>query len=233
LAELLTVCGFLLSYLWTRLYLPGEFRRADVITLSEQITILVQQPERDAKAIAFAERQLHPSTDNPPVADADLSDSIQHASLTVRAYIFSQAQQIRKDNWKNHPAIMLRLIPIFQALIDSDPDEEYHRYRAQLGYALKDKPNPDWKGAEAALDKAIEIRGVWRDGWALYKYNRATCKIAQWRPGSDVRLKTSIIDDLNVAIKGGLDAIVSRDQHDRKIQEWMEAEKVSERDLTK
>ena len=231
------VCGFLLSYLWTRLYLAGEFQKADdFITLHDQVTILVRQPELDAKAITYVQRQLHPSSDNPPVLVVNLVDAIKAASLAVQAYIFSQALQVRRDNWKNHPPIITRVIPIFRALTESDAAEEHHRYWGQLGYSLKDQPDSDWKGAEAALSKAIEIRGPWQKDWSLYEFNRALCKIAQWKaeagvPNIDGRLKKSVIDDLRVAVKGGMREIVLNDPNDRKIKEWMEAQKVSENDL--
>jgi len=244
------VCGFLLSYLWTRLYLPGEFRQADFRAICVQFTKvhervtqvdakagnIVQERELDAKAINYALRQLNP--DNPSVSPEVLAEAIKNASPVIRALIFSKAQEVRKDNWKENPLIMERLIPVFKGLIESDGEE--HHYWGQLGYSLKDQPKHDWKGAESAFDKAIELRGPWQQqkGWVLYEFSRALCKIAQSKagngvPNTDGRLRKSIIDDLGVAIKGGLRDKVLRDPDDPDIKDWMETQipKVSEKDF--
>src|SRR5262249_28659577 len=123
-----SACGFLLSYLWTRLYLPGEFRQADINALASQVSrvnqkvaSLERQAKLDAVAISYAQRQLNPSTDNPPARVKDLAEAIKTSSPAARALIFAQSQQVRKDNWQNNPAIMTRVLPIFQALVESDP----------------------------------------------------------------------------------------------------------------
>jgi outer membrane murein-binding lipoprotein Lpp len=236
------VSGFLLSYLWTRLYLPGEFRQADINALASQVkqvnqkvASLERQAELDAVAISYAQRQLNPSLDNPPVPSRELVEAIKVASPAAQALVFSQAQELRKDNWKDNPRSITKVIPIFQALIESDPAEKQHRYRGQLGYSLKDIPEHDWKGAEAALSKAIEIRGSWQKGWVLYEFNRALCKIAQMNAvgGSlptDNNLMKSIIGDLSVTVKGGARELVLRDPV---VKGWMEAHRVSQEDLEK
>lgn len=68
----------------------------------------------------------------------------------------------------------------FRALIAADKDERFHRHFAELSYALKDSREPDFKGAETALTKAMDIRdrqGV--PGYRFYELNRAVCRIQQ------------------------------------------------------
>lgn len=52
-----------------------------------------------------------------------------------------------------------RAAEIFRALIDSGHREKYHRFYAQLGYALKDQDKKNWPEAEKYLDAAIEYWG--------------------------------------------------------------------------
>lgn len=184
--------GFLLSYLWTRLYFAGALRAADIETLAREIRDIRQQTDLDAKALALALRQQNPSAEVPVPAQQELDEAIKEASQSVKAQIFYQAQTIRGENWSESrtKTKMERTIPIFRALIHSDTDEEYHRNYGQLGYALKDSRNPQWKDAEATLTKAIQIRGHWREnGWIYYEFNRAICRIMlddplQERPSS-------------------------------------------------
>jgi hypothetical protein len=75
--------------------------------------------------------------------------------------------------------VLERTIPVFEALIKADPEERCEYY-GQLGYALKDKRNPEYAKAEEALTHAIKIRGPAKDnGHRLYEYNRAICRIRQ------------------------------------------------------
>ena len=52
-------------------------------------------------------------------------------------------QEVRALNWENNRKVMERSIPIFQSLIKNDSREDKHYYYGQLGYALKDKSNPE------------------------------------------------------------------------------------------
>jgi hypothetical protein len=84
---------------------------------------------------------------------------------------------MRTVNWNSDKAKMERTIPIFRGLIASDPQDNYHRNHAQLGYALKDKREPNWKEAEIELTKAITIRDKLAEpGWMYYEFNRAICR---------------------------------------------------------
>src|SRR6266513_301639 len=177
LATLLSyiLLGFLVGYLWTRLYFAGALRAADVEALARRIEEIHQQSDLDAKAFAMVSRQLNPTSEVSAPAQQELNDAIKYASQSVKAQLFYQAQTMRGENWSEQrtKAKMERTIPIFLALTLSDADGEYHRNYGQLGYALKDSRSQRWGEAETALTKATDIRGSWREnGWIYYELNR-------------------------------------------------------------
>lgn len=184
------VCGFLIGYLWTRLYLPGAFRRADlsalgvltqqVVRVESRLSEFEKQSRIDAEALNRVRRQLNPEPDIPGPSQDELNAAIKSASRTVRAQIFYLAADVRRENWREWrtKAKMERTIPIFRALIASDTEDEYHANHGQLGFALKDQREPHWLEAEAELSRAIQIRGSGEDyGWLFYEFNRALCRI--------------------------------------------------------
>jgi len=71
----------------------------------------------------------------------------------------------------------------FEALIDNEAGEEFHRNHGQLGYALKDRAAGEeakegLNRAYEELSKAIELRdqqGV--QGFLMYEFNHALCAI--------------------------------------------------------
>jgi hypothetical protein len=234
-----TVCGFLFAFLWTRLFLAGEFLNADVKT---HIYVLMKNQEtKDAAALGLNDRQLNPKYDAPAIQQEQLNEAFKEASKPSKVAIFTQAEKIRSENWRNNKEIMERTIPIFRALIENDGKNEFHRNHAQLGYALKDQRNPDWAAAEQELTKAIEIRGNWKErGWMIYEFARAICRINQdkdFANGSaskpDARQK--ILNDLSIAaqselrihILGGLEARGSPPE----IKKWKDLNGVSDQDI--
>ena len=147
---------------------------------------------------------------NPNIQDritaGDVKQAIMKASPLVKVQIFYLAKRIRKGNWEHHAnkPTMERTIPIFEALIESDVGGSFHKNHGQLGYALKDKREPDYAQAEASLTKAIRIRGPWQQsGWVVYEANRATCRIEmdpefkQGKP-STAKNRARILEDLTV-----------------------------------
>lgn len=219
------VCGFLLGYLWTRLYLTAAFRLFDDASLSalssevqdlkDQFTVvdsdldaMKRQAEIDGEAINLLERQLRAGPDAPKPTQSELEEIICKASPNTRVYVFYQAQQLRTETWRSDKLTMERSIPIFRALIASDVAQRFHRNYAQLGYALKDKLDPspeDLVEAEEALGRAIRIRGDWRErGFVLYEFNRALCRImldSAFRGGrrSQAGVRRAIEADLEAA----------------------------------
>ncbi len=174
-----TISGFLFGYLWTRLRLGEALHEADEAAMGEKIIDELQkQTSLDAKALSLSQQQLNPRSDSPAVVMDTLRDAIMKASPAVKTTVFYQAWDVRSKNWRDDKPRMERTIPIFRALIDGDVDGKYHANHGQLGFALKDKSNPDWVEAEKELTKAIELRGDWRtQGWLYYEFARAICRI--------------------------------------------------------
>lgn len=142
------ICGFLEGYLWTRVFLAGEFQTAAVALLGKRVQNLEEQTQRDGRAMALALGQLHPAAGAPSIAQAELDEAIRAASPFMCAQVFYQAQELRRTEWNQNKERMELTIPIFRALIVSDTKGEFHRNHAQLGYALKDQRRPNWPEAE-------------------------------------------------------------------------------------
>lgn len=132
------------------------------------------QKQADDQAVAMADVQLS-ETLEPPFDAASLVASIKKASPGALDTIYKQAKQVRRSAWQSlqqrraasfpsdrekERAIaqsvrwMQRTIPIFQGLTELEHRARWHRYYAQLGYALKD--TGDLHAARDALAQAIE-----------------------------------------------------------------------------
>lgn len=250
------ICGFLFGYLWTRLFLPGAFRQADLSVLASQVrearteakqaaseakqandklSKMKQLIENDNIAMIMVSQQLSPSKDVPAPTQEELNDAIKNASSHGREQIFILAHDFRSANWRDDNAKMELTIPIFRALIENDVDGQHHRYHAQLGYALKDKPGPDNAQAQAELTKAIEIRGSWKEkGWVFYEFVRAICRIRQdeacvaGRPSSP-EVREAIFQDLYAGAQA--DFSLGLMQKDPDIKKWMSLNGVTFKDF--
>jgi hypothetical protein len=249
-----SICGFLFGFLWTRLFLAGEFVQADLkafqaidrrleevtamsaeaVEASRQVEKKVEaQADLDAEALARVYRQL--DVDGPEIPQADLDAAIAAATPAVKVQIFSLASAIRKQNWKDPQTKrkMERTIPIFRGLLASEP-ERFHRNYAQLGYALKDQREPDWAEAETILTKAIELRDKGGEqGNPDYEFNRALSRIMQdqqflRQQPSSPETRDAILADLRVAAAGGWRRIVLADPT---ITSWLEANGVQDSSL--
>ena len=235
-----TVVGFLIGYLWTRLYLAGAFRFADMRAIGVLVSRVEQtdrkieefkkQSEIDVEALNLTYRQLNPGPDVSSVSQDELNAAVMAASRSIRVQIFNQAWSARGDNWRDNKPRMEATIPIFRALIHADPENRYHMNHGQLGFALKDQREPDWREAERELTKAIEIRGLWQDrGWLFYEFNRAICRIkldeafASDEP-SEPAVKEAILTDLQAAWQSDLRRLV---ESDPLIKDWIKTNKIS------
>jgi hypothetical protein len=184
----------------------------------------VSQQELDAQALTLANQCLEGKL--PENDKSRLVDTIKEASRSARQTIFYQAQDLRSSFWKKDKPKMEHTIPIFEALITSDSNKEYHRNHGQLGYALKDKPNPDYERAISELTEAINIRGDWSKGWQLYEFNRAYARIlndedfrASPSRRSSPEIQQKIREDLDIAEQDDyIGELVKADKH---IQEWL------------
>src|SRR5215472_4600208 len=186
-----TICGFLVGFLWMRLYLQRELRRADddLLATIEQIK---SQPDKDAAALTGVLRQLACSSDVDPPDQGTLMKAIRDASPVARVQIFEQARRTRKDG-----KCIERTIPVFQALIAADQAQQYHRIYGQLAYALREKKPPDLQGAIQNLTQAIKIRDENHvSGYALYELNRALSNMELDKQQPSDSLKMSIAADI-------------------------------------
>jgi tetratricopeptide (TPR) repeat protein len=228
------ICGFLHSYLWTRLFLPSAFKQADIGLLFKQVKDIRTQKEKDLKARNLTERQLSMGSDVVP--QEDLNKEIKEASLEGKDNIFYLAQNVRNLNWeeeKNKPQ-MERTIPIFRALIEADIEGKNHRNHGQLGYALKDKLKPeskDYKEAIEELSEAINIRNeqgeegdyLWYEFNRAYSYIKADRKFKEGKP-SDQRIRENILKDVKIAFE--YDFLAKKITKDPTFQKWFSLNKV-------
>jgi hypothetical protein len=230
-----SLSGFLFGYLWTRLFLGGALVEADALTRVERKLDAQQlQAQRDAAALTLVSQQLQGTAPNDAMTREHLSDVISKASAPVKVQIFLQAQAMRRENWKEPSKIpiMERTLPVFQALADGDTEQKFHRAWGQLGYALKDKREPDYKSAEKALSTAIKIRGPVADyGLPQYEYNRAVSRIKgdenflRGIATTDQRQR-EIVSDLRDASNAGLEDLI----HDTDvIENWLKLNKLKMR----
>jgi hypothetical protein len=248
------VLGFLFAYLWARLFLVGALRLADQAaigalatevqkmsekaeTTERQLEELKKQSALDADALSIAYRQLNPNPELPDPSQEELDKGLATASHPVKVQIFNQALELRGDNWREATSKpkMERTIPVFRALIRSDVENRYHRNHGQLGYALKDKVQPDWKEAEKEITTAIAIRGPWQEeGWLFYEFNRAVCIImsdeefVSGQP-SNQDTRRRIVADLHAASQN--DELRNISMADETIKSWMELNKIAQKDI--
>lgn len=226
--------GFLAVYLWTRLFLAPEFASADVRSLAARVErveqanrditdTLEKQAQADAHALTLVTRQLEPVHGLAGPSIAELEEALKAASPAVLVQAFNQARETRRTTWRTDKVRMERAIPILRALAGCDTERKYHRTHGQLGYALKDQRQPDWRAAEAELNMAMEIRGTSK-GWTLYEFCRALCRIQQdaaFRNGqpSDAARKQRIVADFAVAARYDCSAAAFRDEP--VVRQWM------------
>jgi hypothetical protein len=212
------VCGFLISFLWTRRYLAGEFRQADLDALGEGITQLggmvaqlegqvgevKKQLEFDANGLSTVQRQLNPSPGVKPITQDELDAVIKPVSTAVREQIFNQIDHILGECAKgeNSAENLEKTIPVYKALIASDSDNSHDEYHGNLGMALQLKRHPSPLEAESELTKAIEMRGGGiESGWTGWEFYRAESRIMKdadykQRKQSNDAVKEAILTDL-------------------------------------
>jgi hypothetical protein len=205
-----SVSGFLAFYLVTRIYLGRAFARADrgmVVSVVKAEIEQVQESQRaqeesDVEALTLVARQLDPEPGAPPTSQEVLDAAIAAASPLLKTQIFNRARDHRRQTWRTDKASMERTIPVFRALVNAETDRKFHRNRAQLGFALKDKDRPDLEAAEAALTEAIELRDEGGDrGYLLYEFNRALARILRHGPTPPPEIRAAIEADLKAAAR--------------------------------
>ncbi|HJV71921.1 hypothetical protein [Ideonella sp.] len=214
------VCGFLASYLWTRLTLGRAFSEADVLTRAE----FEQAQETNARALALAQRQLEKGGQEPP--EAELAQALGEADDLYRAHIYELAKAARIEGHKKKDArLVQRTVPVFRALIQHRPDT-YHQNHGQLGLALIELDPPDLAGCEASLNRAIALRGPWeKSGFLSYELVRALCRIRRSRGEAaeahkaDPESQAQIIRDLQAVVHWPFDQLEPETQDE--IRTWL------------
>ena len=230
------ISGFLLGYLWTRLYLGRALTDAErAYTLKKKLDKFEQQSHADARALRLSTQQLTNDEDGQPL-QSELDEAIMAASSDTRGHIFYRAQHQRWRNWRNEftKPIMERTVPIFRALAASDVEHLYHTNYGQLGFALKDQRHPDWKAAEEALSRAIAHRGdAEQYYWHSYEFNRAICRVMQDKEFSEGKpskkeMRSAILSDLKIAMDD--DEVMRWIIDHPKLGDWFKANSI---DITK
>lgn len=162
-------CGLLFGYLWTRF---------EILTTSHP-------PDHDSEALAAVGRWLdQPPSSKDEEARVAMMNAIKAASAGARVKIFLDAEKYRKPATED---VNERSLPVFQALVEADAQEIFHRNRGQYALALmgrkKDPNDPatskaDWSRALDLLNDAIRIRERSREpDWREYELARAVCRI--------------------------------------------------------
>jgi len=223
-----SVCGFFFGFLWARLFLPEEYRLADVAALDKKIDELKKQREIDVAALTLARRHLDPPQGDPGVDLEELKAAIVGASAAIKANIFGLARQVRTANENDDPAKVAATIPVFEALIESDTRREFHRNHAQLAYILAKQGRPALERAKSEIESAMAIRDRLKlKGWENYELTRASINIkqdeafAQGQP-SNSETRGRIVEDLQVVVKSRR----KRDmEEDVEVMRWIELNK--------
>jgi hypothetical protein len=222
------VAGFLAGYLVTRLRLAGAFAYADRATLGKFVEKVArrtvdEQATKDARVLALLTQQLEAGDVDPKELEAAVKD----ASRQAKVQVYLQARGARQQSWKDDKPALERTIPVFEALGAADTKQEYHRHFGELGFALKDKAEPDWAAAKEALSTAIEVRDKKKArGHRIYEFNRALCEIhldPDFGSGgaSSDELKERILSDLKASAKGVHSNRVLRE--DAEVAAWLQA----------
>ncbi|SRR6187397_761342 len=172
-----------------------------------EITTKSTPEEIDTIALALTNKVLSYSNQQP--YKKKLQIAVSKSSEMARHTIYLLALQTRRSNWYANKDLMERAIPVFEALIKSDPRKDKHYYYGQLAYSLKDKRNPDCNKAKKYLDIAIEMVGGPGYDFAYYYYsfNRALCIIKtdpEFLKGikSSPEIKKMVLRDLKAAKSG-------------------------------
>ncbi len=157
--------------------IKGRIGEADLVAEEkERLAQEVDQLNEEQNLIKLVTRQIDQGL--PPSEIYGLSGQIQNASEELQQQVFTMAKEIRHLSWRSKAAKaeLMRTIPIFQALVNSDPKNDH--YHAQLGYAYKDCDPPRLEDSISQINQAIQLRGSHIVGstWK-YELNRALSRI--------------------------------------------------------
>jgi hypothetical protein len=223
-----SVCGFLLGYLFARLYLMEAFRAAELKRVQEQIS----HQMRDLQAKDLIESHLDLGKPEIPVQVID--DAVYKASDSAKADIFRRAKKARVDHDYSE-AIASRTKPIFNALAAVDKAKIYHQNHGHLGYVYQDLGS--WGESERELTEAIQIRNrLGHSGWKYYELARAIARIHldTGLAPSQKAIRDEVLADLRVAYSDPRYRDSKNDdaiEKNKAIQDWLGRNDLSVRDL--
>jgi hypothetical protein len=201
-----STCGLLYGYLWTR--------------YEEAVTT---DAAADALALSLVDRWLNGRPAPDDQMRLEMLGAVKSASSSTKMRIFLQAEQYRKPSTED---VNERSLPVFQSLVEADPQGVFHRSRSQYALALIGKrkdtqaSDDDWRNALDLLNDAIRIRDSSGDpGWYEYEFARAVCRIAldpnsKKAMPSDAQTIQSIRADLDKAkdVPEATKNVIDRDQ---------------------
>jgi hypothetical protein len=162
-------CGLLYGYMWTRY----------------EIAVTSPRTDNDLETLSAVDSWLNqPPSSKDDEARMAMINAIKASSAGATMRIFLDAEKYRKSATES---VNARSLPVFQALVEADSQEIFHRYRGQYALALmgrkKDPNDPatsnaDWSRALDLLNDAIRIRDRSREpDWRAYELARAVCRI--------------------------------------------------------
>ncbi len=157
--------------------IKGRIGEADLVAEEkERLAQEVEQLNQEQGLIKLVTRQINQGL--PPSEIYGLCEKIKNASEEVQEQVFTMAKEIRHLSWRSKAAKaeLTRTIPIFEALVDSNPRND--QYHAQLGYACKDCIPPRLDESISEINEAIKLRGsqILGSTWK-YELNRALARI--------------------------------------------------------
>lgn len=163
--------GFLLLFLWARLWLRLIMEKADHRLADETGTT-----SRNI-VLSTVQDYLTPQNAGQETITKDhLSSLVSSTGRWTKSKVFEKARVAR---WS--PETSGKAIDVFQMLIQNDNNNEFHRNYAEIAYAQMEKDNPtinDFEKAATNLKKAIEIRDRLRAAeFTEYEFMLAICEI--------------------------------------------------------
>lgn len=238
-----SVWGFLLSYLLTRTFLTAAFRAFDVaevtaIAVEEAVTVVTakteEKEEAGALALTLTHRQLSSSSSEEPVRFEELVGALREASASIREQVLLQAQVQRRTSWRwpdegredvrtDMVARHSRTLPVLKALAAVQTEDA--RVLAELGYALKDDSEPDFRLAREALTSALLLarRAGTPLDWILLNRGIAGIRLDREQAGLNGAYPVSaeeVYSDLSEAA-AGRPRVRSIVQTDPEIVDWL------------
>lgn len=216
-------------------------------SLEDRAKGAVSQRKDDYQVEAMVDVQLS-QTLSPPFDEKKLTDTIKGASERTLSTIYRQAKNVRQKAWQSMQAKrrhdypseeereldielsrlwMQRTIPIFRALAETEHGGHWHRYYAQLGYALKD--TGEIREARTMFDMAIEKWKKQHTGEPVsphYRFNWLYCEVRidnkehDDGQASDAATQTAVKEGLKEG--RGFPALAQAIKADPEIRSWLD-----------